>query len=143
VAHVDRFGKMQAHYGTSDEMIKALGGKPVELGKTGNKADLGYVVDRSSDMTPRELHRAAQSKVARMLSDASGAGTISVQIPGDGTLTVARNPVAIQEVLDRLKTGGPSPWRGLIAGEKPQPMPKVKGVPDAAYKDRPWTKWEP
>jgi hypothetical protein len=141
VISVDRYGKAQAHYGVSDELITALGGKPVELGKTGNKSDLWYIVDRASDMTPTELHRIAKAKVSQQLSRASGAGTITVQIPGDGTFTIERNPHAIQEVIDRMKTGGSRPWRGLIANEKPLPKPK-NNLPDAAFKDRPWTKWE-
>jgi hypothetical protein len=89
-------------------------------------------------MTPATRRADVLSRAANSLAKEK----ITVQIPGDGTFTVNRNPAAIRGVLDRLKSGGTSPWRGLVAGEKPKPKPKPRTFPPDVFPDRPWTKWE-
>lgn len=133
VAHVDRYGAMKAHYGTSDELVEALGGKVVQPGKYGGTADFGPIGGDVRSMTPTEMHRAALAVVRNRLHGATGRGRITVQIPGDGTFTIDRDAQAIRDVIARIKSGGTSPWAGL-GDSKAAGRPTAEKVIDQAWK---------
>lgn len=63
------------------------------------------------DHTAGETGRYSVAAVAKALATERKAGRISVQIPGDGTFTIERNPYAIAEVIRRIRTSGPAVWR--------------------------------
>ncbi len=71
---------------------------------------------RGDGMTATELARYAELAVAKAIGTMKSAGVIRVQIPGDGTFTIQRNPAAIAETIARIKKAGPSVW-----GSAPKP----------------------
>jgi hypothetical protein len=139
VAHVDYKGRFQWTKGDGTTYQPGYRPKNVDSGNPLEKHDGPF--SRTYSMMTQEGRKAVVNRVTFAAENARNSGMITVQIPGDGTFTIRRTPQAIQEVIDRMKAGGSRPWRGLIAGEKPLPKPK-NNLPDAAFKDRPWTKWE-
>lgn len=138
IVTVDRYGTMKASYGTSDAIVTALGGTP-STGK-GDEMRLGSIPD-ARNLTKTELYRTAQAEIAKRLVSSLGAGRVTVQIPGDGTFTIERNPVAITEVIARIERGGAATWRGLPEGAAPKPRssgpPRSSAIPqDKALLER-------
>jgi hypothetical protein len=85
-------------------------GKYVPAGKS-ERPDIGF---KGHSLTPGEMAKAAQAEVARALREMKPSGKVTIEIPGDGTFTINRDPHSIQEVLSRIHKGGPSPWQGLV-----------------------------
>ena len=72
-------------------------------------------IDRvDSDMPPGERGRVLTARVAKAIGKG---GVLRIQVPGDGTFTIDRNPVAIEELMARIKRGGVEMWGSL--GEAP------------------------
>lgn len=87
---------------------------------------------RMDEKTPGQIAREATTQVARQLGKEQGAGLLRVQIPGDGTFTVERNPHAIGELIRRISAGGPSIWQGV--GDVKFSAPKVgPTIPKATW----------
>jgi len=96
VASMDRYGHLKWFYPEEDALSQ------LEL-------------PSSAKGTRSEMQGDAVTSVAKALSNYRNAGTVTVDIPGDGSFTVERNPYAIQRVIDRIKSGGAKPWQGLDA----------------------------
>jgi hypothetical protein len=87
---------------------------------------------RMDEKTPGQIAREATAKVAQAVGQENGAGMLRVQIPGDGTFTVPRNPHAIGELIRRLSAGGPSIWQGV--GDVKFSAPKIgPEIPKATW----------
>jgi hypothetical protein len=87
---------------------------------------------RMDEKTPGQIAREATTQVARQLGKEQGTGLLRVQIPGDGTFTVERNPHAIGELIRRINAGGPAIWQGV--GNVKFSAPKVgPTIPKATW----------
>lgn len=103
-------------------------------GKAIDLSDLFGFDPDSRSLTPAANRDQALRRVSAALSRVKGAGQLTVQIPGDGTFTIERNPHAIQTLLDRIKSGGSSPWGGIAEGAKPSKPPTADQVNLRAWK---------
>jgi hypothetical protein len=108
---------MKVAYGASDEMIDALGVLPQKSDKYGTKISLGGVPGRPNDLSKADLYTRAKLHIAKRLSG-KGAQTVTIQIPGDGTFTLERNPVAIREAIRRITKSDVSAWKNLATSKK-------------------------
>ena len=88
-------------------------------------------IDIPKNMTHAKVEPMVKLAIARHLTPK--AGSIRIQIPGDGTFTIARNIVAIQMTLDRIQRGGAAMWKSVVgykpgpAREAPKPKESVGG----------------
>jgi hypothetical protein len=91
-------------------------------------------IDNPSGRAPLAVQREAMARVAQAITKHQKAGRIRLEIPGDGILTIDRNPYAIGEVLRRFKMAGPTPWRGLNPTDVRQPWARKPTIsePEAA-----------
>jgi hypothetical protein len=127
VASVDKYGKI--NWLDDSPAYTTAQGKRVAAEST--HADLS-LEGRMDEKTPGQIAREATAKVAQAVGQENGAGMLRVQIPGDGTFTVPRNPHAISELIRRLSAGGPSIWQGV--GDVKFSAPKVgPEIPKATW----------
>jgi hypothetical protein len=92
------------------------------------RGDIGF---RGTDMTPSEIAKEAKNQVANAIG--KGAGLLKINVPGDGTFTIERNPHAISELLRRISTSHPSIWQG-VGGVKFSPAkPVLPKIPPASW----------
>lgn len=115
IASIDRYGAVRSAYDLDEAVAKSL---PARL-------------EGVRDATPKVMQEAAVAQISKALAGTKG-GKIKIQV-GDTVLSVERNPVAIQKVLDRVRKEGPSAWNDLAGGRK-RPSgapiaPKVKKDP--------------
>jgi hypothetical protein len=127
VAAVDKYGKI--NWLDDSPAYTTAQGKRVAAEST--HADIS-LEGRMDEKTPGQIAREATAKVAQAVGQENGAGMLRVQIPGDGTFTVPRNPHAIGELIRRLSAGGPSIWQGV--GDVKFSAPKVgPEIPKATW----------
>ncbi len=125
VASYDRYGTLKWNDEAS-AYTEQRNGVPHYVPAVPSKRD---TVHLGRDLTAGEMEKAARAAVANVLSQGSG-GTLTLDIPGDGTFTIQRNTVAIQGVIDRIRKGGVAAWHGIVLkGPTPKIQPKF---------DRPW-----
>ncbi len=118
LARVDRYGKMTwlddtPSYTTAQG--KYVQSVPSERGQIGFNNTRG-------EMTPSEVAREAQNQVATALAKYKGAGQIVIDIPGDGTFTIERNPHAIQAVIKRIAAAPGGTWGGVGSVKNAPPV---------------------
>jgi hypothetical protein len=90
----------------------AVGGKTTKA--TEARAESGAVLrDVQAGLTPSDLDAEVMMTTAAALGRHRGAGRLVVSIPGDGTFAIENNPHAIRALMAKIKSGGPSPWKGL------------------------------
>ncbi len=109
-AAAKRFGKSVSGY--------VDGKRVVDVDSLGQVRETGGRIPAFRDMGPKEQERAVAALAAKLAGDANKAGSVSIKIPGDGTFTVARNPHALAEVIRRVTSGGPTPWKGIVGPKK-------------------------
>jgi hypothetical protein len=125
VASYDRYGTLKWNDEAS-AYTEQRNGAPHYVPAVPSKRD---TVHLGRDLSAGEMEKAARAAVANALKQGEG-GRLTVEIPGDGTFTIHRNANAIQEVIDRIRKGGVSPWHGIVLkGPTPKVQPKF---------DRPW-----
>lgn len=78
-----------------------------------------------SSVTPTEWQRSVRLAIANAIGKQKKLGNLRLQIPGDGTFTIARNPVAISETMARIQRGGPSMWTDVLKRSKQKPRPSA------------------
>jgi hypothetical protein len=93
---------------------RSLGPPPEVLPGVPGDTPIGRYPINARNMSPSEVERAAKNAVAATISRTRGAGQMRVQIPGDGTFTIERNPHAINELMRRLQSAGVSIWKDLL-----------------------------
>jgi hypothetical protein len=127
VAAVDKYGKI--NWLDDSPAYTTAQGKRVAAESTHANISLE---GRMDEKTPGQIAREATAKVAQAVGQENGAGMLRVQIPGDGTFTVPRNPHAIGELIRRLSAGGPSIWQGV--GDVKFSAPKIgPEIPKATW----------
>lgn len=89
------------------------GTRVVDVDSLGHVRETGRNIPGFRDMGPKEQERAVAALAAKLAGDANKAGSVSIKIPGDGTFTIARNPHSLGEVIRRISSAGPSPWKGI------------------------------
>lgn len=124
VASVDQYGRI------APVDFPGVTGSTDTRGRTTFATDAGKLITNdelfgsnpdSRSLTPAENRTQALHRVSAALSRVKGAGKLTVDIPGDGTFTIERNPHAIQSLIKRITSGGSSPWKGLGAQGKAGP----------------------
>jgi hypothetical protein len=74
------------------------------------------------DLSPAKLKQSIELGVASKIARRNNKNQkYIVRIPGDGTFKIESNPIAVAEVIRRIKTNGPSAWKGIYEpklGEK-------------------------
>jgi hypothetical protein len=74
------------------------------------------------DLSPAKLKQSIELGVASKIARRNNKNQkYIVHIPGDGTFKIESNPIAVAEVVRRIKTNGPSAWKGIYEpklGEK-------------------------
>ena len=78
--------------------------------------DHSVQLPHDSKGTTKSVENQLRLAISKEVGASAGAGVIRVQIPGDGTFTIQRNPAAIAETIARIKKAGPSVW-----GPAPKP----------------------
>jgi hypothetical protein len=117
LARVDRYGKME--WLDSSPSYTTAQGKYVPSAPSA-RGKIGFSNPRG-EMTPNEVAREAQNQVATALARQKNAGQIVVDIPGDGTFTIERNPHAIQAVMKRIAAAPGGTWGGVGSVKNPPP----------------------
>lgn len=105
------FGGGTGMHGAKIEAPDVLEGVPAST-------PIGKYAINTRDMTPSEVERAMKNAVAATVSQARGAGQLTVSVPGDGTFTIERNPHAIQQLMQKLTSAGGGIWKDVAGGSR-------------------------
>jgi hypothetical protein len=118
-ASIDRYGKVTHVFSDDLQGFADTRGKTTYEGPEALKSLVGkelrtFGASRWDDMTPTEKGHEAKLAVSAAFGRAKGAGQVVMRIPGDGVFTVERNPYAIGQLLQRVKTSSPQMWKDLV-----------------------------